>query len=664
MTDARSDRPAAPSADYDHGATMRAWENLLSGVAAEGPAAGVRPEILASWQRCRKVGTDARACEAPLHSCEETLRERLQGAQELLEAATDTLDQLGRLLEGAGAMLLLCDASSMVIRAIGDARTRDQGREINLEVGGTWDEAVIGTNGIGTAIREERPTFVHASEHFCAGIKGWSCAAAPIRDPFGFGTVGAIDLSGGPSIFRPHNLALVAAAARDIEARLAERRRQERERLLEAFIDTSAGRGPEDGVVILDRMGRVAFSRNIAPEAQDATGPLRLGHMLVDLKRLSSDSQIAAALPPMLRPSGISRLILDGEQRGTVLHLPRPRVVSAPRPVAAVASLIPPRAGTGEAPLPIIGQSGEFLNALDLARRAAEAGASILIQGETGTGKELFARLVHASFVARKADAPFITMNCGAISVELVASELFGHVAGAFTGAMRDGRPGKFELAHGGVLCLDEIGEMPLDIQPYLLRVLEQRAIYRVGDSRRRPVDVQVVAMTNRDLMDDVSAGTFRRDLYYRISTVTIEVPPLRARRGDVPLLIAHFNEAAARRMGRAPLRFSDEAMALLDGWDWPGNVRELRNLCDRLHVFLRGEDVRATDLPESIRRGPARPGPRSEDLSLDEVEEAAIRRAFAAAEGNVTRVAAMLGISRPTLYRKMRHYGIRRTYE
>ncbi|MGP3697294.1 sigma-54-dependent Fis family transcriptional regulator [Rhodobacter sp. NSM] len=663
MSDSRSHRTdalAIPSVAYDHGATMRAWENLLSG-AGEPRAPGVRPEILASWQRCRRVGTDARAGEAPLQACETQVRERLARSQELLEAATDTLDQLGRLLEGAGAMLLLCDAESVVIRAIGDARTRDLGREINLEVGGNWDEAAIGTNGIGTAIREGRPTFVHASEHFCAGIKGWTCAAAPIRDPFGFGTVGAIDLSGGPGIFRPHNLALVAAAARDIEARLAERHRQERERLLEAFIDTGAGRGTEDGVVILDRMGRVVFSRNTPPEARDRGVALRLGQTLVDLGRHSSDSQIAAALPPMLRPSGISRLVLDGEQRGTVLHLPRvPGGPMAP-PKPAVAGRIPPRAGTAEAPLPIIGRSDAFLEALDLARRAAEAGASILIQGETGTGKELFARLIHASFVERRAEAPFITMNCGAISVELVASELFGHVAGAFTGAMRDGRPGKFELAHGGVLCLDEIGEMPLDIQPYLLRVLEQRAIYRVGDSRRRPVDVQVVAMTNRDLMEDVAAGTFRRDLYYRISTVTIEVPPLRARKGDVPLLVAHFNAAAAKRMRTEPLVFADEAMALMEGWDWPGNVRELRNLCDRLHVFVRGREVRAADLPEPMRRGPAQP---ATEVSLDEVEEAAIRRAFASAEGNVTRVAAILGISRPTLYRKMRHYGIRRIYD
>ncbi|ABN76610.1 sigma-54-dependent Fis family transcriptional regulator [Cereibacter sphaeroides] len=638
-------RPAEP---FDQRATMRAWERLLSGETTDLPA-GVRPEILRSWQRCQTGGTDALAAGAPSVPRPDTPTRSC----ELLEAASDTLDQLGRLLDGTGAMLLLCDGEGVVIRAMGDPSTREKGREINLEVGGRWDEEAIGTNGIGTAIREGRPVFVHACEHFCAGIKGWSCAAAPIRDPFGFGTIGAIDLSGGPGIFRPHNLALVAAAAREIEALLGERHRQERERLLAAFIDAGASRGPDDAVVILDRVGRVVYSRNPPQGGGLRDGLLKVGQPLLDLGPHPSDTQIVAALPPALQPSGISPLILDGERRGTVLHLP---ARTKPRPVSAE---IRPRAGTAEPPLPIVGASDIFLEAVDLARRAAEAGSSILVQGETGTGKELFARLVHAS-ERHKADAPFITMNCGAIAVELVASELFGHVAGAFTGAMRDGRPGKFELAHGGVLCLDEIGEMPLDIQPYLLRVLESRAIYRVGDSRRRPVEVQVVAMTNRDLMQDVSSGAFRADLYYRISTVTIEVPPLRARQGDVPLLVDHFNRAAARRLNRAPLRFSDAAMALLDGWSWPGNVRELRNVCDRLHVFVRGDRVEVSDLPEPMRRAPTLPS-RPGEQSLDEVEETAIRQAFAAARGNVTRVAAILGVSRPTLYRKMRQYGIRR---
>jgi transcriptional regulator with PAS, ATPase and Fis domain len=312
----------------------------------------------------------------------------------------------------------------------------------------------------------------------------------------------------------------------------------------------------------------------------------------------------------------------------------------------------------------MIGTAPKYLEAMELARRAAGAGVPVLVQGETGAGKELFARLVHAGS-GRKAGAPFVTVNCGAISVDLFGSELFGHVAGAFTGAARDGKPGKFELADGGVLCLDEIGEMPLELQPYLLRVLEQRAIYRVGCARRRPVDVQLVAMTNRDLGAEVEAGRFRRDLYYRIGTVTIEVPPLRERSCDIPVLAQHFNQRIALRLGRDPLHLDDGAIERLVAYRWPGNVRELRNLLERLHLMATDGRVTAMDLPRNLHSAPVVPQPVEEDpVSLNDMESQAIRRALVTEEGNMTRVAAALGISRPTLYRKMKSYGIRRVYE
>ncbi len=200
-------------------------------------------------------------------------------------------------------------------------------------------------------------------------------------------------------------------------------------------------------------------------------------------------------------------------------------------------------------------------------------------------------------------------VNCGAIAKELFGGELFGHMPGAFTGASRDGRPGKFELADGGVLCLDEIGEMPLDIQPYLLRVLEDRIVYRIGDSKGRPVDVDLVALTNRDLKAEVEAGRFRRDLYYRIGTVTISVPPLRERGDDVALLVEHFNRqiATQTRPGAAASSPTPVMTALL-AYAWPGNVRELKNLIVRLHLVVARPDRRAR--PPAGRDCSAAPAP------------------------------------------------------
>ncbi|CAN0230414.1 unnamed protein product, partial [Chrysoparadoxa australica] len=225
-----------------------------------------------------------------------------------------------------------------------------------------------------------------------------------------------------------------------------------------------------------------------------------------------------------------------------------------------------------------------MVDAIGLAERAAMANVSVLIHGETGVGKELFARLIHDRLANAK--APYVPVNCAAISSDLIGAELFGYADGAFTGASRGGRVGKFELANKGVLCLDEIGDMPIELQPYLLRALEQRAIYRVGDNQRRPVDVRLVAMTNRDLRTEIEKGNFRRDLFYRISVMTIEVPPLRERGRDIVELVHHFSAFFAQETNRPPIIFTDTALEKLSGYKWPGNVRELRNVIQRFYLI------------------------------------------------------------------------------
>ncbi|VDC32247.1 sigma-54-dependent Fis family transcriptional regulator [Pseudogemmobacter humi] len=656
----------------DQRATMRAWEDFLTYRDIEqSRTSGVRREILESWSRSLASGIDATAELAPLDETEDLLEDARRKNADLHDAARGPFAKIGPLLSEANALLILTDAEGLVLEQIGDLRTHNAARSIHLIKGGKWDEAAIGTNGIGTAIRSGRPTLVHASEHFCQGIKAWTCAAAPVRDPVDQRIIGAVDLSGPPSIFRPHNVAMIASVAREIEAALAERQEMRRTRLLEAFLDNGPARGSRDSVLILDRIGRVMYHRlpSDAPRDQLAQ-KLSLGQQFIPLSGSMSDQDIARAIPPNMHPSGISRLFLDGEFSGAALVLPpRAPVRSAPA-VPAEPFRIPPRAGAERDELLMIGQGPKFTAAVDLARRTAAAGSAVLIQGETGVGKELFARLIHTS-AAHKGRAPFVTVNCGAISAELFGSELFGHAPGAFTGATREGKPGKFEQADGGVLCLDEIGEMPLELQPYLLRVLEQRAIYRIGCSKRRQVNVQLVAMTNRDLREEVEAGRFRRDLYYRIGAMTIEVPPLRERPCDIPDLADHFNRMVATRLQREPLTLSEEAASLMARYDWPGNVREMRNLFERLHLMVQDTMVSAEDLPANFRTGPQEaPAPAAEGAeaavpaNLTDMEEQAIRRTLITEEGNLTRVAHVLGISRPTLYRKLKTYGIRRTYE
>lgn len=643
-------------ADYDERAIMRAWETFVTDGDAAAADGDVRPVIKQSWYRCAMSAIDATRDEAPCAQSASQIEQLRHRSRELREAARDSFARGGRLLEGAEAMLILTDEEGVIVETAGDRRTLEVGRRIHLEVGGVWSEQVVGTNGIGTALWTGEPVFVHAAEHFCAGIKPWSCAGVPIRDPFDNQVVGVVDLSGLIDIFRPHNTALVAMAAREIESAMARRQSEERTRLLEAFLGSRLNTGHEDGVILLDRLGRVIYSRR-APERAHIRGierDIALGLRLLDLSERMSESDLLAALPDGLRPRDVSQLKINGELSGAALVFRRDRVV-ARTPEAAV-----PRGATG-APPPIVGRSPALLEAIELARRVARGRTSVLVEGETGVGKELFVRLLHAES-GRGPNAPFVPVNCGAVAKELFGSELFGHIPGAFTGASREGRPGKFELADGGVLCLDEIGEMPLDIQPYLLRVLEDRIVYRLGDSKGRPVDVDLVALTNRDLKAEVEAGRFRRDLYYRIGAVTIAVPPLRERGDDVVLLVNHFNHQIASQSDLEPLRFPDAVMAALLAYPWPGNVRELKNLIVRLHLLAPDRIVGLEHLPAEIR-APSVTGPNGAPpaaTSIDQMTRQAITRAIATEAGNMTKVAQALGISRPTLYRKLKLYAIR----
>ncbi|MGI9436651.1 MAG: sigma-54 interaction domain-containing protein, partial [Geminicoccaceae bacterium] len=315
----------------------------------------------------------------------------------------------------------------------------------------------------------------------------------------------------------------------------------------------------------------------------------------------------------------------------------------------------------------ILGDSERLQIAISKAKRAAKGRTSVLVEGETGVGKELFAQLIHNAG-ATSGNAPFIAFNCGAVSKDLLGAELFGHVAGAFTGAAREGRAGRFELAHGGTLCLDEIGELPLDLQPYLLRVLEEGAVYRLGDGKPRPVDVRLVALTNRKLKNEVAAGRFRQDLYFRISTVSLDIPPLRERTTDIERLIDYFNAMFAAKYGVEALTIDREVWSALRQHDWPGNVRELRNLIESLILMSTNREIGLSDLPDDIGYSLANGADVAEDTvqitanaSLEETERQAIEHAIDIGEGNLSLVAKKLKISRSTLYRKMKQYGLRR---
>ncbi|XXF81154.1 sigma-54 dependent transcriptional regulator [Myxococcaceae bacterium GXIMD 01537] len=327
----------------------------------------------------------------------------------------------------------------------------------------------------------------------------------------------------------------------------------------------------------------------------------------------------------------------------------------------------------------IIGESPLVQEVFKIIDKVADTPSTVLITGESGTGKELIASALHGASSRR--DKPFIKINCAAIPHNLLESELFGYERGAFTGAVTS-KPGRFELADGGTLFLDEIGEIPVEMQVKLLRAIQEGEFERVGGIKTTRVDVRLVAATNRDLQEEIEAGRFRKDLYYRLAVVPITLPALRERRGDIPMLARHFVEKYNRKLNKKIEDIADDALALLQAYPWPGNIRELENLIERVLLFADGPFITAKDLPDPVRQGAGGPGgaPASPSAAQEaaapseaglkdivrmkaaELEKDLITKALEETNGNVTRAAKKLQISRKSLQTKMKEFGLRDT--
>jgi sigma-54 dependent transcriptional regulator, acetoin dehydrogenase operon transcriptional activator AcoR len=631
---------------------MMAWENFVTGVPLAGTA--VSKLLLSSWQRSLRAGVEPSTRLAPLVTGGDALEQLRRSNQDLLWAAQGLFVTTAHLLARSGSIMLLTDPNGVVLEVAGDMRTLEAAQDVHLIEGGHWHESVVGTNGIGTALAMRQPVQVHAAEHFGEGIKRWTCAASPVFLPGTEHILGVIDISGPPSTYQRGNLVLALAAARQMEAVLADRASREHVQLLEASMKFGAASSMA-AMLVLDRNAKLIHMSGSLPGFE-----WRLGTGLPGLEPGRRAEEWARHLPEALRAEWLHPVRVDGTTIGALLVVPkRSRSVTVHAPLGASGSrngdseIDPSRSDFGN----LLGHSQVLRTAIDRARLLSGRRVSVLIQGETGVGKELFARAIHGD---EERSGPFVTFNCGATSRELIASELFGHVRGAYTGATNEGRAGRFELAHGGTLCLDEIGELPLELQPVLLRCLEEGVVCRLGEAKPRRVDVRLLAMTNRDLLKDVEAGRFRRDLYHRICVTSIRVPPLREREADIELLTEHFNHSLAERHGISSRRFGPEVMAMLRAYAWPGNVRELRNVVESLLLTSNENVVDRAELPEELRSELAHGADISAAAvatSLEEAERLAIVRAVKTMHGNLAQAARSLGVSRSTLYRKVERY-------
>ncbi|GAB6852402.1 sigma-54-dependent Fis family transcriptional regulator [Paraburkholderia kururiensis] len=645
------------------GSIMSAWEHLVGG--GEWHSSEVRGVVDDSWQRCLVGRVDPAVDRAPPPIGENQLRHWLAGNAQLVNASLPLMQQTRELLAQTGTVMLLADPEGMILQHEGDMRIIDPAREVGLVPGCNWTELNCGTNAIGTALALRQPVQIHGAEHFCAGIKRWTCSATVIRDPLDGQVLGVIDVSGLADTYNRYSLALTVSLAGRIESRIAKDAMERRLRMLDRCA-SRFGSLASDAILIVDERGRlVKANAQVVPALRRFGFDVQIdaSFTVPGLSHLA-DAGPSANAPAWLHHAHVETLREGDAILGFMIVIPGSEVVRGSVPIARGRDMRPDSTGAFKR---LVGESRVLRDAVDKARQLARSRVPVLLLGETGVGKELFAQGIHQA--SERADGPFIALNCGGLSRDLLASELFGYAEGAFTGARKSGAAGKIEAADGGTLFLDEIGEMPVDIQPHLLRVLEENEIYRLGENTPRKVNFRLVAATHRNLKDAISSGTFRMDLFYRIAVTTISIPSLRERTEDLPALMAYWLERLCQSYGLPARSFDDEAYARLLAYPWPGNVRELRNAIEGSLLLASGSVITADKLPAEIRATAALAGyvakqaaavePGSAEDSLKLAEAETIRRALDRNAGNLTQTANQLGIAKSTLYEKLRRYDL-----
>jgi len=642
-------------------------------------AAEVRPEVAESWKRCRAAGVDPNLRSIPRLKPEE-FKKRTAMRARFLEVMRDPMERLRRHLAGSGVMIGLFDLDGCQLSCMGDSKLMSLGAGLGFGEGAILREDVVGTSSVGLSLVTGKPSMCAPAEHYCLLLHHISGAATPVYDSSAR-MLGVIALYADSSVHPRHLFALVIEAVQNVmhEARVNAQLKwlQDYRRIL-----TDLMGAPSNPMLVMDERGYV---KHITPSA------LKLLHIEEPRALDEPIDRVARFTPPLTetlrngkvvkdlqvevgttegnfvsRVSGIPLRDPAGRKLGTLVVFQKSQSV---RKGGSIERGTIARFTFDD----IAGNSDAIVRAKMSAMRAAETSVNILLEGESGTGKEMFAQAIHNASDRR--NGPFVTVNCAAIPSELIESELFGYRDGAFTGAKKGGMIGKFEAANGGTIFLDEICEMPLNMQSEILRVIENRCIVRVGEYEEIPVDIRIIAATNKKVLEEVEKGNFREDLYYRLSVTKITLPTLAERASDIPALVDAFIAQFNQQMGRNVKRIDESILDRFMTYDWPGNVRELKNAIEHAVMAAPGDTIGWEHLPDELRnallyhRGPvlSRHDPLLDQKQAvakmeKELEDGAKELYLKALEitgGNRTRAAKLLGIGRATLYRKLERFGL-----
>lgn len=612
--------------------------------------------IASSHKRSKKYNIDPNLTKAPESTrlTAKELEERIENQKTFYTVAKEQIDKLYTLLQGTGFCMALADKDGYVLYIIGDTDLVEHFKNRNCIPSYRWTEKDMGTCAIGLTLEDKKPIYIPGNEMYATLAQNISNSGAPVFDIDG-SLLGVISLSGYTEKMHIHTLGLVCQAAEAVTSHLKEQRHSKELAIKNKYMSALLEAGTK-GIVTIDPKGRIVQTnqkaRCIFELDKNCIGKpfssltktnfnfeqvLHKGKRFLAREISTNKGNGFLALDPVIMKNGeIVGAILTITEKKEMMQL-------AMEMTGAKAHF------TFDA---IVGTSPKLLEALEIAKIAAKNTASLLIYGETGTGKELFAQAIHNA--GDRSDRPFVALNCGAIPSELLESELFGYEEGAFTGAQKGGRPGKLELADTGTLFLDEIGDMPFNMQVKLLRALQTGEIRRVGGIRTIPIDIRIISATNKDLKKEIEKECFRPDLFYRITTLSILIPPLRERRDDIPLLVDYF----FKRFGNLDTRkcLAPNIYNLIVNYSWPGNVRQLESAIERAIHLADGKTIKAEHF--GIEKNNA-DGTAIRNLTLDEMEKNIISESLQKHKGNMSSCAKSLGISRPTLYRKLEKYRI-----
>ncbi len=643
--------------------TLKEWKKFVEG-RNDIDGTVVPAELLEAWHRCRDTGLDPFKMPEVKILKGKALAALLEKNRDFIEVSRPFLRNLYQFLKGSGFYATLFDSDGYLLETLGDHDIADVISNTGGVVGALWNERSTGNTVVGTTLKKKKPMQFFGSQHYIKEYHGETGSGAPIFSPEGE-LLGGITLSSRNFRANPHTLGMAVAAAYAVENELRTRKAfAERERAYR--FQQSVIASIVEAMIAVDNNGIISLINDPAKKlfvlsASRAEGaPLNtllarnnagLLQLVQDNERITDQevrifsrggwNDYTVTITPILsaKNRGIGKIIVFNE-------IKRARTMLTTMLGAHAVYHFED----------ICGRNPRFMITMEQAKIMAQNDSNVLLLGKSGTGKDIFAQSIHNA--SHRKNGPYVAINCGAIPRDLLASELFGHEEGAFTGARRGGHQGKFELADGGTIFLDEIAELPLELQSVLLRVIEDKLVTRIGGKQTRRIDVRVITATNKNLREEILRGNFREDLFYRINVFKIEMIPLCERPDDIPRLTHWFIKKFEKKLGKKIDHVDQRIIEAFLNYPWPGNVRELQNAVERMVNFA-GDNALTGDLvPEEILG--SRPAPKQvEDLESPIEKEKQLIAQMLDLKYKKKDIAERLNMSRVTLYRKIKKYGI-----